>query len=77
EWQKKTEEADVPNKKKKVKGPKKEAFIDEQFDHVPLIQLKALIPKILKKGLANRVPRKRRGEFPKLENIQSTAENLL
>ncbi|KAF6141935.1 hypothetical protein GIB67_037903 [Kingdonia uniflora] len=32
---------------------------------------------ISKKGLANRVSRKRRAEFPKLENIQSTAENLL
>ncbi|KAF6142244.1 hypothetical protein GIB67_012093 [Kingdonia uniflora] len=85
EWQKKSnaskknkkaEEADVPLKKK-VKGTKKEAFTDEQFDHVPLIQLKTLIPKILKKGLAKRVPRKRRAEFPKLENIQSIAENLL
>ncbi|KAF6165307.1 hypothetical protein GIB67_042723 [Kingdonia uniflora] len=27
------EEADVPHKKKKVEGPKKEVFIDEQFDH--------------------------------------------
>ncbi|KAF6151073.1 hypothetical protein GIB67_042408 [Kingdonia uniflora] len=77
EWQKKVEEADVPNKKKKVEGTKKEALIEEQFDHVPLIQLKALIPKIPKKGLANRVPRKRRVQFPELQNIQSTAENLL
>ncbi|KAF6152499.1 hypothetical protein GIB67_023193 [Kingdonia uniflora] len=77
EWQKKAEEADVPNKKKKVEGPKKEALTDEQFDHVPLIQLKALIPKILKKGLANIVPRKRRVQFPKLQNIQPTAKNLL
>ncbi|KAF6152741.1 hypothetical protein GIB67_021401 [Kingdonia uniflora] len=67
EWQKKTnaskknkkaEEADVPLMKK-VKGTKKEAFTDEQFDRVPLIQLKTLIPKIPKKGLANRVPKKR------------------
>ncbi|KAF6163515.1 hypothetical protein GIB67_002520, partial [Kingdonia uniflora] len=69
-------------KRKKVepiikKGLKKEAFTDDQFDHVPLIQLKTLIPKILKKGLANRVPRKRRVEFLELENIQSTAKNLL
>ncbi|KAF6140202.1 hypothetical protein GIB67_000250 [Kingdonia uniflora] len=71
------EEADVPNKKKKVEGPKKEALTDEQFDHVPLIHLKALIPKIPKKGLANRVPRKRWVEFPELQNIQSTAKNLL
>ncbi|KAF6167510.1 hypothetical protein GIB67_031711 [Kingdonia uniflora] len=49
---------------KKVEGPKKEALTDEQFDHVPLIQLKALIPKIPKKGLANRVPRKRRQVAP-------------
>ncbi|KAF6167063.1 hypothetical protein GIB67_041318 [Kingdonia uniflora] len=60
-----------------VEGPKKEAFTDEQFDHVPLIQLKALIPKIPKKGLANRVSRKRRVEFLEIENIQSTVENLL
>ncbi|KAF6155872.1 hypothetical protein GIB67_039203 [Kingdonia uniflora] len=33
EWQKKAEEADVPNKKKKMEGPKKEAFTDDQFDH--------------------------------------------
>ncbi|KAF6135340.1 hypothetical protein GIB67_027214, partial [Kingdonia uniflora] len=59
EWQKKVEEADVPNKKKKVEDPKKEAFTDEQFDHVSLIQLKSLSPKIAKKGLDNRVPRKR------------------
>ncbi|KAF6164143.1 hypothetical protein GIB67_017727, partial [Kingdonia uniflora] len=39
--------------------------------------MKTLIFKIPKKGLANRVPRKRRSEFPELENIQSTAENLL
>ncbi|KAF6157776.1 hypothetical protein GIB67_017842, partial [Kingdonia uniflora] len=68
EWQKKAEEADVPNKKKKVEGPKKEAFTDEQFDLVPLIQLKGLIPKIPMKGLANRVPRRRRVQFPELEN---------
>ncbi|KAF6154847.1 hypothetical protein GIB67_033876, partial [Kingdonia uniflora] len=73
---KKAEEVDVPLKKK-VESTKKEAFTDEQFDHVPLIQLKTLIPKIPKKGLANRVPRKRRAKFPELENIQSTAENLL
>ncbi|KAF6156262.1 hypothetical protein GIB67_008032 [Kingdonia uniflora] len=73
---KKAEEADVPLKKK-VEGTKKKAFTNEQFDHVLLIQLKTLIPKIAKKGLANRVPRKRRAEFPKLENIQSTAKNLL
>ncbi|KAF6177068.1 hypothetical protein GIB67_015943 [Kingdonia uniflora] len=60
EWQKKAEEVDAPNKKKKVKGPKKEALTDEQFYHVPLIHLKALTLKIPKKGLANRVPRKRR-----------------
>ncbi|KAF6165579.1 hypothetical protein GIB67_022750 [Kingdonia uniflora] len=77
EWQKKAEEADVPNKKKKVDGPKKEALTDEQFDHVPLIQLKALIPKIPKKGLANKVSRKRRVQFPELQNIQLTAKNLL
>ncbi|KAF6172776.1 hypothetical protein GIB67_002506 [Kingdonia uniflora] len=59
EWQKKAKEADMPNKKKKVEGPKKEAFAGEQFDLVPLIPLKCLIPKIPKKGLANRVPRKR------------------
>ncbi|KAF6173824.1 hypothetical protein GIB67_003825 [Kingdonia uniflora] len=62
EWQKKknankknkkAEEADVPLKKK-VEGTKKEAFTDEQFDHVPLIPLKTLIPKIPKKGLAIR-----------------------
>ncbi|KAF6156582.1 hypothetical protein GIB67_029347 [Kingdonia uniflora] len=70
---KKAEEADVPLKKK-VQGTKKEAFTDEQFDQVALIELKTLIPK---KGLANRVLRKRRTEFPKLENIQSTAKNLL
>ncbi|KAF6137551.1 hypothetical protein GIB67_031830 [Kingdonia uniflora] len=78
EWQKKSnankknkkaEEADVALKKK-VKGTKKEAFTDEKFDHVPLIQLKILIPK---KGLANRVPRKKWVEFLELENIQSTA----
>ncbi|KAF6138824.1 hypothetical protein GIB67_005282 [Kingdonia uniflora] len=50
----------MPNKMKNVEGPKKKALADEQFDHFPLIQLKALIPKIPKKGLANRVPRKRR-----------------
>ncbi|KAF6174998.1 hypothetical protein GIB67_026486 [Kingdonia uniflora] len=60
EWQKKAEEAYVPNKKKKVEGSKKKTLTDEQFDHVPLIHLKALIPKIPNKGLANRVPRKRR-----------------
>ncbi|KAF6154047.1 hypothetical protein GIB67_018969 [Kingdonia uniflora] len=76
-WQKKAEEADVPNKKKKVKGLKKKAFTDDQFYHVPLIQLKALIPKIPRKGLSNRVPRKRRVAFPELENIQSTIKNLL
>ncbi|KAF6135198.1 hypothetical protein GIB67_035269 [Kingdonia uniflora] len=74
EWQKNVEEADVPNKKIKVKGPKKEAFTDDQFDLVPLIQLRGLIPK---KGLANKVPRKRRVQFPELQNIQSTAKNLL
>ncbi|KAF6161281.1 hypothetical protein GIB67_009168 [Kingdonia uniflora] len=66
EWQKKSnankknkkaEEADVPLKKK-IEDTKKETFTDEQFDHVPLIQLKTLIPKIPKKVLANRVPRK-------------------
>ncbi|KAF6176748.1 hypothetical protein GIB67_031559, partial [Kingdonia uniflora] len=77
EWQKKVEEADVPNKTKKVEGLKKEAFTNDQFDHVPLIQLKSLIPKILNKGLANRVPRKIRVEFPELENIQLNIENLL
>ncbi|KAF6139542.1 hypothetical protein GIB67_015499 [Kingdonia uniflora] len=77
EWQKKAEEADAPNKKEKVKGPKKEALTDEQFDLVPLIQLKGLIPKIPKKGLANKVPRKRRVQFPELHNIQSTTKNLL
>ncbi|KAF6161127.1 hypothetical protein GIB67_007768 [Kingdonia uniflora] len=70
-------EANAPNKKKKVEGLKKEAFADEQFDHVPLIQLKALISKIPKKGLANRVPKKRRVEFIELENIQSTAKKFL
>ncbi|KAF6164164.1 hypothetical protein GIB67_010134 [Kingdonia uniflora] len=30
-----------------------------------------------RKGLANRVPRKRRVAFPELENIQPTAKNLL
>ncbi|KAF6146565.1 hypothetical protein GIB67_008851 [Kingdonia uniflora] len=64
-------------KRKREEGTKKETFIDEQFDHVPLIQLKILIPKIPKKGLANRVPRKKRAEFSELENIQSTAKNLL
>ncbi|KAF6150281.1 hypothetical protein GIB67_033980, partial [Kingdonia uniflora] len=69
-------------KRKKVeprtyKGLKKEVFADDQFDHVPLIQLKNLIPKIPRKGLANRVPRKRRVKFHELENIQSTAKNLL
>ncbi|KAF6141083.1 hypothetical protein GIB67_006528 [Kingdonia uniflora] len=54
EWQKKSEEVDVLNKKKKVEVLKKEAFTDEQFDLVPLIQLKGLIPKIPKKGLANK-----------------------
>ncbi|KAF6154440.1 hypothetical protein GIB67_028332 [Kingdonia uniflora] len=73
---KKADEADVPLKKK-IKGTKNDAFTDEQFDHVPLIQLKTLIPQIPKKGLANRVPRKRQAEFLKLENIQSTVENLL
>ncbi|KAF6167580.1 hypothetical protein GIB67_031163 [Kingdonia uniflora] len=73
----KAEEADVPNKKKKDEGLKKKAFTDDQFDHVPLIQLKTLIPKIPKKGLANRVPRKRRVKFLELENIQSIAKNLL
>ncbi|KAF6160035.1 hypothetical protein GIB67_033119 [Kingdonia uniflora] len=77
EWHKKAEEADVPNKKKKVEGPKKETLTDKQFDHVPLIHLKTLIPKIPKKGLANRVPRKRWVEFLELQNIQSTTENLL
>ncbi|KAF6170948.1 hypothetical protein GIB67_014765, partial [Kingdonia uniflora] len=85
EWQKKSnankknkkvKEADVPLKKK-VEVSKKVAFIDEQFNHVPLIQLKTLIPKIPKKGLANRVSRKRWAEFLELENIQSTTENLL
>ncbi|KAF6137081.1 hypothetical protein GIB67_030845 [Kingdonia uniflora] len=73
---KKEEESYVPLKKK-VQGTKIEALTDEQLDHVPLIQLKTLIPKITKKGLANKVPRKRRAEFPELENIQSTVENLL
>ncbi|KAF6162695.1 hypothetical protein GIB67_022354 [Kingdonia uniflora] len=77
EWQKKAEEADVPNKKKKVEGPKKEALTDEQFYHVPLIQLKALILKIPKNGLANRVSWKRRVQFPELQNIQSTAKKFL
>ncbi|KAF6155204.1 hypothetical protein GIB67_019730 [Kingdonia uniflora] len=72
---KKAEEVDVPLKE--FEGTKKEAFTDEQFGHVPLIQLKTLISKIPKKGLANRVPRKRRAKFPELENIQSTVENLL
>ncbi|KAF6159429.1 hypothetical protein GIB67_032200 [Kingdonia uniflora] len=72
---KKAEEADVPLKKN-VEGTKNEVFTDKQFYHVPLIQLKTLIPKIPKKGLANRVPRKRRAKFSELENIQSTAENL-
>ncbi|KAF6163573.1 hypothetical protein GIB67_022138 [Kingdonia uniflora] len=60
EWQKKLN-ANKKNKKaaleENVEGTKKEAFTDEQFDHVPLIQLKTKIPK---KGMANRVPRKRR-----------------
>ncbi|KAF6142559.1 hypothetical protein GIB67_039523 [Kingdonia uniflora] len=73
---KKAEEADVPLKKK-VEGTKKETFTNEQFDDIPLIQLKTLIPKIPKKGLAKRVPRKRRMKFLELENIQSTAKNLL
>ncbi|KAF6142830.1 hypothetical protein GIB67_002694, partial [Kingdonia uniflora] len=72
---KKEEEADVPLKKK-AEGTKIEDLTDEQLDHVPLIQLKTLIPKI-PNGLANRAPRKRRAEFLELENIQSTAENLL
>ncbi|KAF6167887.1 hypothetical protein GIB67_027665 [Kingdonia uniflora] len=85
EWQKKTnankknkkaEETDVPLKKK-VKGTKKKAFTDKQFDHVLLIQLKTLIPKIPKKGLANRVPRKRRAKFPEVDEFQLTAKNLL
>ncbi|KAF6175906.1 hypothetical protein GIB67_003394 [Kingdonia uniflora] len=38
---------------------------------------RGLIPKIPKKGLVNRVPRKRRVQFPKLQNIQSTAKSLL
>ncbi|KAF6144225.1 hypothetical protein GIB67_004898 [Kingdonia uniflora] len=42
-----------------------------------MIQLKTLIPKIPKKGLANRVSRKRQAEFPKLENIQLTVKYLL
>ncbi|KAF6135788.1 hypothetical protein GIB67_028644 [Kingdonia uniflora] len=33
EWQKKAEEANVPNKKKKVEGLKKKALTDEKFDH--------------------------------------------
>ncbi|KAF6135436.1 hypothetical protein GIB67_027310 [Kingdonia uniflora] len=33
EWHKKVEEADMPNKKKKVEGLTKEAFTDDQFDH--------------------------------------------
>ncbi|KAF6143344.1 hypothetical protein GIB67_001288 [Kingdonia uniflora] len=73
---KKAEEADVPLKKK-VEGTKEKVFTDEQFNYVPLIQLKTLILTIPKKGLANRVPRKRRAEFSELENIQSTAKNLL
>ncbi|KAF6169947.1 hypothetical protein GIB67_034339, partial [Kingdonia uniflora] len=77
EWQKKAKEADVSNKKKKVEDPKKEALTDKQFDHVPLIHLKALIPKIHKKDLDNRVPRKRRVKFPELQNIQSIVENFL
>ncbi|KAF6135450.1 hypothetical protein GIB67_015303 [Kingdonia uniflora] len=36
-----------------------------------------LIPKIPKKGLANRVSRKRRVQFPEHHNIQSTAKKLL
>ncbi|KAF6163571.1 hypothetical protein GIB67_022136, partial [Kingdonia uniflora] len=72
---KNVKEADVPLKKK-VEGMKIEDLTDEQLDHVPLIQLKTLIPKIAK-GLANRAPRKRRAEFPELENIQSTAKKLL
>ncbi|KAF6150261.1 hypothetical protein GIB67_017161, partial [Kingdonia uniflora] len=39
--------------------------------------MKTLIFKIPNKGLSKRVPRKRRLEFPELENIQSTAKNLL
>ncbi|KAF6141368.1 hypothetical protein GIB67_021184 [Kingdonia uniflora] len=37
---------------------------------------KADVP-LKKKGLANRMTRKRLAEFPELENIQSTVENLL
>ncbi|KAF6159997.1 hypothetical protein GIB67_033081 [Kingdonia uniflora] len=66
---KKTEEADVPLKK--------EDLTDEQLDHAPLIQLKTLIPKIPKKGLANRYPRKRQAKFPEVDEFQSTVENLL
>ncbi|KAF6141642.1 hypothetical protein GIB67_001194 [Kingdonia uniflora] len=73
---KKTEEADVPLKKK-VEGTKMKDFTDKQLDHVPLIQLKTLIPKIPNKGLANKALRKKRAEFPELDEFQSTVENLL
>ncbi|KAF6138230.1 hypothetical protein GIB67_011070 [Kingdonia uniflora] len=74
EWQNKAEEADVPNKKKKVEGLKKEALTDEQFDHVPLIQLKTLIPKIPKKGLANRQVAP--GEILEVENALMVEDNV-
>ncbi|KAF6147270.1 hypothetical protein GIB67_013091 [Kingdonia uniflora] len=70
---KKAEEVDVPLKKK-VEGTKIEDLTDGQLDHVPLIQLKTLIPK---KSLANRAPRKRWAKFPELDEFQSTVENLL
>ncbi|KAF6162912.1 hypothetical protein GIB67_021061 [Kingdonia uniflora] len=46
----KVEDVEVPLKKK-VEGTQENAFTDIQLDHVPLIFLKTLIPKILKKGL--------------------------
>ncbi|KAF6140258.1 hypothetical protein GIB67_000306, partial [Kingdonia uniflora] len=64
-------------KHKREEGTKIEDLTDEQLDHVPLIQLKTLIPKIPKKGLANKTSRKRQAEFPELNEFQSTAENLL
>ncbi|KAF6136256.1 hypothetical protein GIB67_006646 [Kingdonia uniflora] len=54
-----------------IEGTKKEALTDKQFDHVPLIFFKSQIPK-----KANRVPGKKRMEFSKLEEIQSTVENV-
>ncbi|KAF6151520.1 hypothetical protein GIB67_016332 [Kingdonia uniflora] len=78
ERQKKTNAIKKNKKAEKANVPlKKEDLTDEQFDHVPLIQLKTLIPKIPKKGLANRVPRKKWAKFPKVDEFQSTAKNLL